>query len=61
MLLGLEPKSNDDRSALFAGNDAEAVVLDLMQPIAAGGQFVSFGREARRDEPSRQGTLQHVD
>src|SRR5262249_62177426 len=39
----------------------EAVVLDLMQPIAAGRQFVDFGREARRDEPGRKGTLQHAD
>ena len=41
--------------ALLAGNDAEAVVLDLMQPIAAGGQLIGFGREARRDEPGREG------
>jgi hypothetical protein len=30
-------------------------VLDLMQPIAAGGQLIGFGREARRDEPGREG------
>ena len=30
---------------------------DLMQPIAAGGQFVGFGWKARRDEASREGTL----
>ena len=43
----------------LAGNDAEAVVLDLMQPLAAGRQFRGFGWEARRDEPGRKGTLQH--
>ena len=47
-------------SASLAGNDAEAVVLDFMQPLAAGGQLIGFGWEARRDEPSREGTLQHV-
>jgi hypothetical protein len=39
--------------ALLAGNDAEAVVLDLVQPLAAGRQLVSLGRKARRDEPGR--------
>jgi hypothetical protein len=43
----------------FAGNDPEAVVLDLVQPLAARREFVGFGREARRDEPGRQGMLQH--
>jgi len=43
----------------LAGNDAEAVVLDLMQPLAAGEQFIGFGWETRRDEPGREGTLQH--
>ena len=38
--------------ALLAGNDAEAVVLDLMQPLDAGWQFVGFCRKARRDEPA---------
>src|SRR5262245_384222 len=46
--------------ANLAGNDAEAVVLDLVQPIAAGRQFVGFGREARRNKPGREGTLQHA-
>ena len=46
--------------AVPAGNDAEAVVLDLMQPLAAGGQLIGFGWEARRDEPGRECTLQHV-
>jgi hypothetical protein len=35
------------------------VVLDLVQPLAAGGQLSGFDREARRDEPGREGTLQH--
>jgi len=47
--------------ASLAGNDAEAIVLDLVQPLAAGWQFIGFGREARRDEPGREGTLQHAD
>jgi hypothetical protein len=38
----------------LAGNDAETVVLDLMQPLAAGGQLTGFGWEARRDEPGRE-------
>jgi len=45
----------------LASDDPKTVVLDLMQPIAAGGQFVGFGWKARRDEASREGTLQHVD
>src|SRR5262249_40884364 len=40
--------------AVLAGNDAKAVVFDLMQPIAAGRQFVGFGGEARRDESGRR-------
>ena len=52
----IEPHSR----AVLAGNNAEAVVLDLMQPLAAGRQFIGFGRKARRDEPGGQGTLQHV-
>src|SRR5262245_4809141 len=47
--------------ASLAGNDAEAVMLDLMQPLAAGGQLIGFGWEARRDEPGREGTLQHAE
>jgi hypothetical protein len=31
-----------------------------VQPLAAGRQLVGFGRKARRDEPGREGTLQHV-
>src|SRR5215831_11115694 len=34
-------------------------MLDLVQPLAAGGQRVGLGGEARRDEPGRKGTLQH--
>jgi len=47
--------------AVLAGDDSESVVLNLMQPLAAGRQLVGFGWEARRDEPSRQGALQHAD
>ena len=47
--------------ASFAGDNGEAIVLDFMQPIAAGRQLVGFCWEARRDEPGRQGTLQHVE
>jgi len=43
--------------AVLAGNDAKAVVLDLMQPLAAGWQFIGFGWETRRDETGREGTL----
>ena len=46
---------------VLAGNQAEAVVLDLVQPLVAGKQFIGFGWEARRDEQGREGTLQHVD
>src|SRR5262245_3372533 len=45
--------------AVLAGNDAEAVVFDLVQPLAARRQLVGFGWETRRDEPGREGTLQH--
>src|SRR5262249_57339615 len=47
--------------ASFAGNDAEAVVFDLVQPLAAGRQLIGFGWKARRDETGLQGTLQHVE
>ena len=43
--------------ALLAGNDAEAVVLDLMQPLAGRGQLIGFSRVARRDEPLLAGPL----
>jgi hypothetical protein len=35
-------------------------VLDFVQPLAAGGQLRGFGWEARRDEPGRGDTLQHL-
>jgi hypothetical protein len=35
-------------------------VLDFVQPLAAGRQFIGFGWEARRDEAGREGTLQHA-
>jgi len=41
--------------ASLAGDDAEAVMLDLVQPLAARRQLVGFGWEARRDEPGREG------
>jgi len=31
-----------------------------VQPLAAGRQPIGFGWKTRRDEPERQGTLQHV-
>ena len=45
--------------AALSGDDPKAIMLDLMQPLVAGAQFVGFAWEARRDEPGRQGTLQH--
>ena len=39
------------------GNDAETVVLDLMQPLAGRGQLIGFSRVARRDEPLLAGPL----
>jgi hypothetical protein len=38
--------------AVLPGDDSKAVVLDLVQPLAAGRQFIGFGREARRDKPA---------
>jgi hypothetical protein len=40
--------------ASLAGNDAEAVMFDLMQSLAAGRQLRGFGWKARRDEPGRR-------
>ena len=40
--------------ASLAGNNAEAVVLDLVQPLAAGRQLIGFGWETRRDESGRR-------
>jgi hypothetical protein len=42
--------------AVLPGDDSEAVVLDLVQPLAAGWQLIGFGWKARRDEPGREGT-----
>jgi hypothetical protein len=39
---------------------AEAVMLDLVQPMAAGRQLVGFGWEARRDEPGRKGAHNNI-
>jgi len=39
-----------------AGDDAEAVMLDFVQPHLPGGQRVSFGREAGGDEAGRKQT-----
>ena len=36
-------------------------MLDFVQPLAAGRQLIGFGWKARRDEPGRQGTLQHAE
>ena len=46
--------------AVLAGNDAKAVMLDFVQPLAAGRQSCGFCRKARRDEPRREGSLRHV-
>jgi hypothetical protein len=45
--------------ASLPGNDAEAVALDLVQPLAAGRQLISPGWERWRDEPGPEGALQH--
>ena|SRR5215467_7014910 len=40
--------------AVLAGNDAEAIVLDLMQPLAAGGQLIGFvGRHGAMNPAGR--------
>jgi hypothetical protein len=36
------------------------IVLNLVQPETAGRQCLGLYRKARRDEPGREGTLQHV-
>jgi hypothetical protein len=46
---------------ILAGDDSESIVLNLMQPLAAGRQLIGFGWKARRDEPGRKSTLQHAD
>jgi hypothetical protein len=45
---------------ILARDDAEAVVLDFVQPFAAGGQFIGFAWKLRREEPGRKGTLRHA-
>jgi hypothetical protein len=42
--------------AILASNDPEAVVLNLMQPQLTGRRLLGFCRQARLDEPGRQGT-----
>jgi hypothetical protein len=46
--------------AILACDNPEAIVLNFMQPQVAGGQLVGLCRKARRDEPGREGTLQHA-
>ena len=45
--------------AVLPGDDTKAVVLDLVQPLAARWQLIGFGRKARHDEPGREARLQH--
>jgi hypothetical protein len=47
--------------AVLPGNNPKAIMLDLVQPLAARGQLIGFGRKARRDEPGREGTLGHAE
>jgi hypothetical protein len=46
---------------ILAGNDSESIVLNLMQPQAAGRQRVSFGGKARRNEAGLVGPLRCAD
>jgi hypothetical protein len=39
--------------AILACDNPEAIVLDFVQPLAAGGQCRGLCREARRNEPGR--------
>jgi hypothetical protein len=55
--MAVEPHSRP----VLPGDNPKAIVLDLVQQLAAGWQLFGFGWEARRDEPGRQDTLQHVD
>ena len=45
---------------VLASNDAETVMFDFMQPLAARGQLVGFGWETRRDEPAATCELSKV-
>jgi hypothetical protein len=44
-----------DAVAVLARDDAEAVVLDLVQPRVADRRLSGFGRQAGRDEAGREG------
>jgi len=44
----------------FAGDDAEPVVLDFVQPQSAGGQGGGLGGEARGDEAGQWRNDEHV-
>ena len=44
----IEPHSR----AVPPGDDPKTVVLDLVQPLVAGRQFIGFSWEARRDDPA---------
>src|SRR5262249_33515079 len=52
---GLEPHPRPR----LACDDGGALILDFLQPLAAGRQFIGFGWETWRDEPGRERTLQH--
>jgi len=62
--MGFPPNSDwvgsDDEYATCL-RTRSAAVLYLVQPLAAGQQLIGFGWETRRDEPGREGTLQHVE
>jgi hypothetical protein len=46
----------------LVGRQRKFIIFNAgIQPQVAGGQLIGFGWEARRDEPGRQGTLQHAD
>jgi hypothetical protein len=45
---------------VLTGDDPEAVVFDFMQPQRPGRRMLGFCGQARRDEPGREGTLQHA-
>ena len=46
--------------AVLASDYSEAVVLDLMQPLAAGRQLVGFGWEARRMNPGGRARIRNI-
>jgi hypothetical protein len=46
--------------AVLPGDHPKTVMLDFVQPLAARRQLCGFDWEARRDEPGREGTLQHA-